>query len=213
MQIMETDHSIRQLKAHLEGERLRLTFQWPPDVQQVYIFRTVEEALDIATADWAQAKLFTLQEYKKQGGYVEAAPAGAFTYHLYPFLRQEGEDIILVCADSPDSPDSNKAAQNTLRVTGPVVIQFSVREKAGLRDKTHKVELLSPRKLDGDVLCYVKKTGGYPASVADGTLYFFGDGLEAGLPLRCEIKTRKDEYIRIFVRDAAQSGAYILKMG
>jgi len=57
----------------------------------------------------------------------------------------------------------------------------------------------------------VKKAGGYPGSVGDGTVYFFGNSLAAGVAGSWEIKTKKNEYIRVFVRDPGQAGVYLLR--
>ena len=94
MHIHETDipeEGILNLKAHTEGDNLRLTFQWPLSVEQIYVFKTkandVSDSFDITTADQQQARLYTLQEYKKHAGYVEVMRPGVYTYHIFPFRR------------------------------------------------------------------------------------------------------------------------------
>ena len=213
MHIHETDipeEGILNLKAHTEGENLRLTFQWPPSVEQIYVFRTlanaVSDGFDITAADQGQARLYTLQEYKKHAGYVEVMRPGVYTYHIFPFVRANGEDTAIVYTGH------DLRTKNTINVTGQITIQFSVQEKKRLLNpyKIHMVELSAQHEVKDDVLCYVKKENGYPEDVQDGSVYFFGDGLKPGIPLRCEIKTLKSEYIRIFVRDPDKIGEYLL---
>ena len=200
------EDEVLNLKAFVEGNRLRLTFHWPPDVEQAYIFRraaSVDEAdpFDIYTAEPKDARLFTLQEYKKQGGYIEPLPLGCYVYFVFPFVRKDGDDWAIFCLG------------NSIEVTEQIPIHFSIREKVGLlsRYKIHMVEILSQHDIKEDILSYVKKENGYPSDVNDGTIYFFSENLQANVPLRREIKTAKNEFIRIFVSDPDKAGLYLLR--
>ena len=197
---------ISRLKYHIEEDRMRLTFLWPIDIEQVYIFKT-EKPINIAEADLANGHLLTLQEYKRQSGYTAPLPSGTFIYSVFPFIREDGEDIAIVC------PGEENPSENTVEITGQIPIQISIAEKTSFlkKDKLYIVTILARQNITGDILCYVKKLGGYPANVQDGTIYLFGDGLIAGEVTRWEIRTRKDEYIRVFVRDESLAGTYLLK--
>jgi len=196
---------IRQLKCHTEAGQIRLTFLWPLDMEQVYIFKT-ESPLKISELNSNNARLFTLQEYKKLGGYVEPLPSGAFTYYVFPFTREGSEDVLF---------SSENGEENAIAVTGQIPIQFSLTEKTGFFKtyKTYLLSMLSQQHVKSDVLCYVKKEGSYPANSTDGTVYFLGNTLEAGITGQWEIKTKKNEYIRVFVRDPEMAGVYLLKGG
>lgn len=198
--IVDDKKSISQLKCHMETGQMRLTFLWPEDAEQVYVFKTAGH-FDITSGK--PGRLFTLQEYKKRSGYVEPRPSGAFTYHIFPFVRENGEDIVFI----------NSSGGNSIEVTGQIPIGFKITEKTGFlkRDKIYIISMLSQQGIAGDVICYVKKTGSYPSGVGDGTMYFFGDGLVAGAVGRWEVKTKKNEFIRIFVRDPGMSGIYLLQ--
>lgn len=207
MHIIATDNpkdTITQLKCQVEAGQIRLTFLWPLDVDAVYIFKIAQDLdkFDIESAEAADAKLLTLQEYKKQGGYTFPRPSGAFTYRVYPFIRKDGEDYAIVY----------KGSDNSIEVTGQIPIRLSIREKTGFlgREKVYTITLIAQQSIAGDVLCYVKKEHGYPSDVLDGMMYFFGDGLVAGVPANWEVKVKKNEYIRVFVRDPKLAEVYII---
>ena len=213
MRIITTDNlkdTVSQLKCHMEAGLMRLTFLWPEDVEQVYIFKTGEH-FNIEDADPASGRLFTLQEYKKQGGYTCPRPSGAFTYRIYPFIRKDGCDYAFVYTDK--YAGDFQSPQNSIEVCGQIPIQVNITEKSGFlsKDKTYIITLLAQQAVEGDILCYVKKLNGYPATVNDGMMYFFGNGLEAGLPKKWEVKVKKNEYIRVFVRDPVLAGIYCVE--
>jgi len=58
--------SIKNIKCHDEGGKLRLTFDWPIGVGEVYV----------------NGKLFTLQEYKARGGFVTEKIRGRTVYYI-----------------------------------------------------------------------------------------------------------------------------------
>lgn len=209
MRVIHTDDpkcAISQLKCHMEVGQMRLTFMWPEGTEQVYVFKAAGSFNgDFNIENAGPGQLFTLQEYKQNGGYIAPRPSGAFVYYIYPFVREGGVDNVIVY--------SGDNTGNVVEVTGQIPIQFSISEKSGFlsRDKVYTVTLLSHQSLAEDVLCYVKKAGSYPADAGDGTMYFFGDKLVAGMAGRWEIRTKKDEYIRVFVRDPEMAGVYLLK--
>ena len=88
-------HSITNAKCQNHGNKLRITFDWPVDLNQVYI----------------NDKLFTLQEYKKQGGF---------------FARKEFGDNIFVI-----SPAQNSEEFCTLIHTEKAVINCTITPKSG----------------------------------------------------------------------------------
>ena len=207
MYIITTDNlkdTVSRLKCHMEEDLMRLTFLWPEDVQQVYIFKT-DGPFNIEEANPASGHLFTLQEYKKQGGYTCPRPLGVLTCHIYPFIRKDGCDYAFVyTGEDAQNP------HNSIEVCGQIPIRINITEKSGFlgKDKVYIITLLARQVMEGDILCYVKKQGERPASVNDGIMYFFGDGLEAGLPKRFEVKVKKNEYIRVFVRDPVLARIY-----
>lgn len=206
MRVMETDtpeNSIGDLKYFEEGNRIRLTFKWPTAIQQVYIFKTAGD-FDIETALESEARLFTLQEYKKQAGFFDAKTPGVYTYRIYPFLRDEDEDIAIA---------QTNGKNDITCLTGQVAVGFRFNEKVSWMGggKTIDIQLLSDQYIDADLLCYVKKAGGYPADLQDGLVYFFGEPLQPGIKLLRRIKTQKNEFIRLFVHDPDKAHLYRLQ--
>ncbi|MNI95240.1 hypothetical protein D3C73_1534800 [compost metagenome] len=59
-----------------------------------------------------------------------------------------------------------------------------------------------------DVLCYVKKRGGHPASKEDGVLFPFVQDFAAGRNALPPIEIAKDDFVRIFFTDGRSYGQY-----
>ncbi|MDR0272721.1 MAG: hypothetical protein LBI27_05335 [Clostridiales bacterium] len=73
---------IKNLKLHDENENIRLTWNWPQDIEIVYV----------------NEKLFTLQEYKKLGGCILPKKIGVSTYHITLHPHEETENkITFIC--------------------------------------------------------------------------------------------------------------------
>jgi hypothetical protein len=98
-------------------------------------------------------------------------------------------------------------------MTGQIVINFSITEKrtAFSGEKINIIKLLSEQGVSGEALCYVKKENGYPSDANDGVVYFFFFALKPGQIVERRVKTKKNEYLRIFVRDAGKAGMYRLQ--
>lgn len=210
MRVMDTDtadNAIMDLKCIEEGGVIRLTFRWPAAIEQVYIFKT-DGIFDIEAADEKDARLFTSQEYKKQAGFIDRKTPGTHTYHVYPFIREGGCDIAV----------TQKDGRNTVTcLTGQITVNFSIREKRprlGIlsQDKINEISIVSDQYVEADVLCYVKKENGYPADIHDGVMYFLNEPLSPGISLHRQIKTRKNEYLRIFIRDQGKVDLYRLQI-
>ena len=196
MRVAESDKIIKNIKCTDEGENIRLTWSWPQGIEQVYAF-TSEELTG--------GKLFTLQEYKKRGGYILRKNPGVSTYYIYPFLRKGGEDIL--CNQPP--------GQNKISYTNQTIINFSVSEKFGLPFlgqyyKNHEIILSSENDVPADIISYVKKENNFPNDAQDGVVYYFGEMLEAGKPLTRIVQTGKNEYISLFIRKE-NTELYVMK--
>jgi hypothetical protein len=205
---METDtpdNCVSNLKYNREGDEIRLTFRWPAAIPQVYIFKGTSGEFNISQARLSDARLYTLQEYKKMGGFMDKKTPGMHTYRVFPFIREDGEDVLVAQTDG----------ENVITcLTGQVIIYFDLKERTSLlgREKVYSVKLSSTCEVGPDVVCYVKKEGGYPEHARDGTVYFFGEGLTPGQDLQRQIKTGKNEFIRLFIHDEAQEQLYALKL-
>jgi len=65
--------AIKNPKCHNFQENIKLTFDWPQGILEVYI----------------NEKLYTLHEYKKHGGYITPKIPGHTTYNIVPILNGE----------------------------------------------------------------------------------------------------------------------------
>jgi hypothetical protein len=156
---------ITNLKCRDEGEKIKLTWSWHSEIELVYV----------------NEKLFTLQEYKKRGGYFLKKTPGVCTYEVIPFTRENGEDIL---------HEGDK-----ITVSFKTKITCAIYEKIGLfgsRYINHEVTLTSEYDVPSNIICYTKSE--------NGATYFFGE-LKAATPSTFVVRTEKNEYIRPFIHE------------
>jgi len=173
---------IKNVKCYDEGENVRLTFSWPPDVEQVYIFTNEETAL-------ATGRLFTLQEYKKRGGYFTCKTPGVCNYYIYASAREDGVDVLCKQTDG----------LNCVTFVHRVPIDFNLREKVG-KYKNYEIMLTAEHPIARSAVACVKKAGSYPQNLHDGVVYYFCE-IEPGRPLIRTMRTAAGEYIQLFVAE------------
>ena len=175
---------INNIKCHEDGNKLKITFDWPIGLQQVYIFTLPY------TNNIDDGKLYTLQEYKKLGGYVTEKKPGETNYYIYPYVHQDGECVII---------DHHTNSVKHIEVTK---ISCQIREKAGLgKYKNHYITLEANYPVPDNIICYIKKKGDPSRDINDGTLYYWGDIIQPAQPVTRIVSTLKDEYISVFVRN------------
>ncbi|MCL2578044.1 MAG: hypothetical protein FWE27_08345 [Defluviitaleaceae bacterium] len=118
---------ITNIKCREDGEKIKLTWSWPPEIELVYV----------------NGKLFTLQEYKKRGGCFLGKIPGITTYQICPFKRENGEDILY--------------EQSEITVSFKTTINCAVKTGAfGSRYKNHVITLTSEHDVPTDIICYEK---------------------------------------------------------
>ncbi|MCL2223485.1 MAG: hypothetical protein FWB96_00790 [Defluviitaleaceae bacterium] len=168
---------ITNIKCREEGEKLKLTWSWPQEIEQVYVFEN---------AEFENGRLFTLQEYKKRGGVFLKKPQGVSTYYICAFRRENGEDILF------------KELENAISFTNKTEISCVISKKSempvfGSQFQNHEITLTATHTVPADTICYTKNE--------NGIVYFFGEQLQANEPTTRIIRTEKNEYIRPFVRE------------
>jgi len=186
LRVVDSGECVTNIRCIEEGGNIRLTFNWPEGVEQVYIF-TAQGELDISTADASHGRMFTLQEYKKRGGCIISQEPGVITYYIYPFRREDGEDV---CYAS--------GGQNQITHTCRININFAIREKSG-RYKNHEITLTSDHPVERDTVRYVKKANEPPRDISDGVDYVFSEMLEPGRHVTRIVRTMSNEYLRLFI--------------
>ncbi|MCL1882915.1 MAG: hypothetical protein FWF81_04085 [Defluviitaleaceae bacterium] len=173
MRIIESDRAITKIKCHDEDENIRITWNWPQDISQVYIF---------ADKELTSGKLFTLHEYKKRGGCILKKPVGVSTYYIYPFLREGGEDIL--CAQPQ--------GENQVSYTRKTIISLKMSQKSSINSpyKNYKITLAAENFTPPDIIRYVK----------NGMEYLIGEPLTEN-PLTRIIRTQKNESLDIYISE------------
>ena len=185
---------IKNIKLRDEGDKLKLTWHWPLETEYVYIF---------TDASLVNPRLFTLQEYKKRGGFYTQKVVGISTFYVYPFIRENGEDTL---CEQP-------MGENVVSFTNLTMITADICEKIPLpifqtRYRNHEITLTANHNVPSDIICYAKKENNRPDH--DGVMYFFGEPLQAGQPVTRIIRTTKNEYINLFITEGKTS-LYSLK--
>lgn len=195
-----TSPAIRDLRHRTEDHRCTLQWLWPDSVQAVYIHKAPSHTLGQELPDFTSLKLYTKDEYKANHGYHDRFEGiGQWTYTIYISTTLEGEAVLLVPQDG---------SHRLIVSTGKANIYFKVRLKSGLfqKYKTAQIQVTSEVPLAKDVLCYVKKQGGYPTNKEDGTVYPFLESFQAGKNILPPIEIGKNDYIRIFFTDGPTYG-------
>ncbi|MFD1887130.1 beta-mannanase [Paenibacillus wenxiniae] len=211
---------IRGLTAQAEEGWCMLRWLWPRDAAAVYIekLNSKEEAVsqaadymdhsEASTAEHASDsfpahrtfKLYTREEYKATNGYRERLDHfGKVAYRVHLAVEQNGEMMLVRQHDGGNVVELS---------AGKAKIRYSVRQQTGWfsKRKTVRIEVHAEVPVERDVLCYVKKDGGYPTSREDGVVYPFAEPFRAGRTELPAIEIGKNEYVRLFFTDGRTYG-------
>lgn len=195
-----TTPSIREMTYSLDEDWICLRWRWPEGVQAVYIHKApADEAGDLVPPD-VDLKLYTREEYKANGGYRERLDGiGRMLYTVYGCLIEDEELLLIHQRD-----DRNRLTVNA----GRARIYYTVTQKSGLfrKYKSIQIQVKPETAISKDVLCYVKKQGGYPTSKEDGTVYHFLQDFAPGKNVLPVIEVGKDDYVRLFLTDGRKYG-------
>ncbi|MCE5170584.1 beta-mannanase [Paenibacillus profundus] len=203
MQYIDADSTtpvIRGLSHSVDEDRCTLRWLWPDGVQAVYIHKTNADERMNEQPPTAGLKLYTKDEYKANNGYYDRIEGiGRLVYTVYACVMTSGETRLIL---QPDG--ENRIVMST----GKANIYFTIRQKSGLfkKYKTVQIQVTAEVPVAQDVLCYVKKQGGYPANKEDGTVYPFVESFAPGRNVLPVIEIGKDDYIRLFFTDGRLYG-------
>lgn len=188
---------IKGLTHTLSGDRCTLQWLWPSGVEAVYIGKAeAEQAAFRGTPDLASLKLYTRAEYKSNNGYhirLEGIGRYRFTVYIYEEGAEDGK-VIWLQSDGLSELDVSASRAK---------IRYSVKQKTGFlqRYKTVSIQVTAEVPIAKDVLCYVKKAGGYPASKDDGMMYPFAAAFASGRNVLPPIEVGKQDFVRVFFTD------------
>jgi len=166
---------------------VRITFDWPVDINEVYIF-TVRKA-NVAVDN---GRLFTLQEYIKQGGYFTKKQQGLTKYYILTNNEFAGYDGI-----EPSASFVGIAS---------IVCRISERNVWATKYKNYEITLISDYNIPKKAICYVKSSK-LPMNITDGVLFKLNWPIKPDKSITCVVQTLKHEYIKIFVNSNEVEGA------
>ncbi len=215
------DRVIRGLTAQAEEGWCILRWLWPRDAEAVYIEKldgqvdtsqatssiryTSEHTAEVAHPSHSSSasgtlKLYTREEYKAANGYRERMDQfGKVAYQVHLATEQDGEMMLV------RQPDGGNRVELS---AGKARIRYTIRQQASWfsKRKTVRIEVHAEVPVERDVLCYVKKDGGYPANREDGIVYPFAEPFPAGRTELPAIEIGKNEYVRLFFTDGRTYG-------
>ena len=190
---------ITGLARTIQDDRCTLRWIWPMGLDAVYIGRS-KEPLHGHEPEPRSLKLYTRAEYKANHGYsFRMEGVGAAIYTVYACPESGGSPLLIL------QPDGDNAIAVS---AGRAKIHYSIRYKSNWLSKHKTVQIVvTPEVPIGeDVLCYVKKQGGSPASTEDGIRYPFITPFAAGRNELPPIEIGKQEQIRVFFTDRQTYG-------
>lgn len=194
---------IKDLRKAVRDSEVRLTWFWSNEIDFVYIYKAPADGVRAISGITEQdLTLYTREEYKANQGYVGRIDAiGRYVFRIFPCQKRDGKLVIF----------SQENDENLIYISGSKAkIYFSITYKNKLFQsrKKVKISIMSELELDKELLVYVKKTGGIPSSIDDGTVYPFVRGFPSGKTVAPEIEIDKNEFIRIFFSNGRTSAQY-----
>lgn len=185
---------ITDIKVRLEEGKVILTFKWPNELEQIYIYK--QSMLCEETIDWEKPyRKYTKNEYASFNGFIDKREGEAMCrYVLCPYIQNQEEAYIVQFEDKCNEVEI---------ITQKIEVRYQINEKKKLFSsrKTIQMSVFCETKLPRDYLCYVKKKGTIPTGIKDGTCFQFISDFEPGDNVFSEIEVDKDEYVRIYLSD------------
>lgn len=188
------DPKISDIKVHIEGGKVSLKFNWPNELEMLYIYKANLANGEEIDLDKPYRK-YTKNEYSNFGGFIDdAADGGIVKYVLCPY-RHDGFEEYLVTFENKEN--------EVCVIASRIEVRYELHEKKKLFGKQKKVQMqvFCEKEIPKEYLCYVKKKGSIPVGLADGMRFQFIDDFSAGNNLLPEVEIDKDEYIRIYLTE------------
>ncbi|EKN71493.1 hypothetical protein BABA_01290 [Neobacillus bataviensis LMG 21833] len=201
--ISSPNQEIKDVKQTIQDAEVRLNWFWSNEIDFVYIYKTASDNVKpISEIDERDIKLYTREEYKINQGYVSKLDTiGRTAYRIFPCQKRDGKLVVFKQEDE----------KNLITITGArAKIYFSISYKNKLFQPRKKVKLAihTELPLEKELLVYVKKSGGVPSSLEDGTVYPFVRDFPAGRTVSPEIEMDKNEFIRIFFNNGKNTAQH-----
>ena len=193
-------HEIKDIKKTVRDTEVHLTWFWSKEIDFVYIYKApAEHVKPLSDLDEHDLKLYTREEYKANQGYLgRINTIGRTAYRILPCQKRDGKLIVF----------NQENDDNLIYISGSkAMIYFSITYKNKLFQARKKVRMsiMTELPLEKELLVYVKKSGGVPVSIDDGTVYPFVREIPAGKTVPPEIEIDRNEFVRIFFSDGGES--------
>jgi hypothetical protein len=198
--ISSPHHEIKDIKKTVTDYEVHLTWFWSKEIDFVYIYKaSADHVKPLSELSEQDLTLYTREEYKANQGYQGRIDViGHTSFRILPCQKRDGKLIAF----------NQENDNNLIYVSGTKPrIHFSISYKNKLFQARKKVRMsiMTERPLEKELLVYVKKSGGVPVSVDDGTVYPFVREFPAGKTMPPEIEIDKNEFICIFFSDGGKS--------
>lgn len=201
---IDNKYEITDLSYTLDKKKLNIRWKWPQNVDVVYILKnSILDRFSLDNINISQVKLYTIDEYKEFGGYIETIKdINQYKYFIFPAVEKENEIILL---------KQNNGKNEIIVSTGMPKVCYEIRQVKSLKsifskEKRLCITIYSETELNREVLCYVKKYGDYPANKEDGICFDFADDICPGTNVMPEISVDKNEYVKVFIKDIDKYG-------
>lgn len=193
---------ISGITSRVEDRFCTLKWRWPVGVQAVCIHKAPGEEPESRGLPPGGLKLYTREEYKANNGYRDRLDdIGLVSYTIFARITDNGETLLVRQQD-----EDNRIVVSA----GKARIYYSILQKKGWFQKAKTVHMAITAEVPvaRDVLCYVKKRGGYPSGKDDGILFPFVQDFAAGRNVLPPIEIGKEDFVRIFFTDGRKYGLY-----
>ncbi len=184
----------------VRNSEVHLTWFWSKEIDFVYIYKTTADSVKpLSEIENGELKFYTREEYKVNQGYVSRLDTfGRFTYQIFPCQKRDGKLIVF----------KQENENNLITINGPrakIYCSIAYKQKLFQSRKKVKILIITELPLDKELLVYVKKSGGVPVSIDDGTVYPFVRDFPAGRTVPPEIEIDKNDYLGIFISKGMQA--------
>lgn len=188
------DPRVADIKVHLEERKVTLSFKWPNELENLYIYK--KSLLKEEEINWDKPyRKYTKSEYARFGGFVDQSLESAISlYILCPYIQDSFESYIVRYEDHCNEVEV---------IAKKIEVRYQINEKKKLfsNRKVVQMSIFCETELPKSYLCYVKKRGSIPIGIEDGTCFRFISDFEAGDNVLSEIEVDKDEYVRIYLTE------------
>ena len=189
-----SEPKISDIKATINEGQVNLTFKWPNELEQLYIYK--QDILRNEEIDWEKPyRKYTKNEYACFGGFKDQDASNAMSkYVLCPYIHNDLESYLVRYENRCNEVEV---------ISHRIEIHYEICEKKKLFSKRKSVQMqvFCEVPLTKHYLCYVKKKGNIPLGLEDGIQFQFISDFEVGENVLPEIEVEKDEYVRIYLTD------------